>query len=94
MGCVKRDKDGRWVFGAARSVGVCNTLQAELWAAQAGLQLAWEKGYKNIVLKTDSLEVYHLLSESNFECTATEYIGVCMQGDLEARLGRTSTPHI
>lgn len=38
---------------------------AELRAVFMGLCLAWEQGYTNIILETDSLSVVSLLSDNN-----------------------------
>lgn len=62
--CVIRDDIGRCRTGAARNLGQCSSLQVELWAALMGLDLAWTKGYRKIIIKTDSKLVEALLKNN------------------------------
>lgn len=52
-GCVIRNYLGRWQVGAARKLGHCSALLAEVWAILLELELAWDKGYREVTLETD-----------------------------------------
>ncbi|KAK9038132.1 hypothetical protein V6N11_023021 [Hibiscus sabdariffa] len=62
VGVVFRDSGGRWIRGAARSVGRCNALLAEMWTIHDGLLHAWLRGYRRVVVESDCLkvELYHI----------------------------------
>ncbi|GLT78653.1 hypothetical protein SLA2020_501810 [Shorea laevis] len=54
-GGVCRDSNGDWCFGFTQQLGMGIAIRAELYALWKGLQLAWEKGYKKVIIETDSL---------------------------------------
>lgn len=60
-GGVIRDHMGSWIGGFARNIGTCSSVTAELWAIYVGLQLTWEKGFRNVVLESNSKVVVRLL---------------------------------
>lgn len=60
--CVLWDQDGHWIVGGSRSLGYCTSLHAELWAVLLGLQLAWDHGFRSLILETDSQLVFGLLT--------------------------------
>lgn len=43
-------------------VGIFSSLRAELWAVKVGLELAWEKGFRRVLLEVDSQVVVYLLN--------------------------------
>ena len=45
------------------NIGTASITCAELWGVFEGLSLAWELGFKNIILETDSKCVIQLLSK-------------------------------
>lgn len=63
-GCVLRNHEGHWIVGAARNLGICSSGKAELWGAWLGLHMAWEHGFRRVMLETDSSIVYNLLTTS------------------------------
>ncbi|KAF7821450.1 ribonuclease H [Senna tora] len=64
VGCrgVIRDSNGNWLAGFSRSLGRGNSLLAELWGFKTGLQLAWNRGFQNIVLEGDCKMAIDLIS--------------------------------
>ncbi|KAK4252647.1 hypothetical protein QN277_014392 [Acacia crassicarpa] len=60
-GGVIRDCLGNWVVGFAKSIGDCNASNAEEWAIVEGLQLAWDLGFKKIILESDASSVVNVL---------------------------------
>ncbi|KAJ1393391.1 Ribonuclease H domain [Sesbania bispinosa] len=54
-----------WLWGFSGSVGQGNSLLAVLLALKQGLEIAWEKGHKRLIVETDSLEVIHLVNSPN-----------------------------
>ena len=53
-GGVLRDQMGSWIRGFARNIGICSSVTAELWAIYEGLLLTWDKGFRKVVLESDS----------------------------------------
>ncbi|KAG7594142.1 Reverse transcriptase zinc-binding domain [Arabidopsis thaliana x Arabidopsis arenosa] len=53
-GGVVRDTERGWLSGFVLNIGVCSAMLAELWGVYYGLYVAWEKGYRRVVLESDS----------------------------------------
>ncbi|CAL1409602.1 unnamed protein product [Linum trigynum] len=49
-----RDDEGDWIGGFVSKIGEATALLAELWGIHQGLQFTWRKGYKFLILETDS----------------------------------------
>ena len=60
-GGVLRDNMGSWIAGFTRNNGICSSVTAELWAAYIGLQLTWDRGYRKVILESDSRVVIGLM---------------------------------
>ncbi|XVF12079.1 hypothetical protein REPUB_Repub08aG0083700 [Reevesia pubescens] len=54
-GGLIRDDRGVWLLGFIYRIGICEVLSAELWAIFQGLKFAWDNGFRNVELETDSL---------------------------------------
>ena len=54
VGGVIRDHMGSWIGGFARNIGFCSSVTAELWAIHVGLHRTWDKGFRKVVLESDS----------------------------------------
>ncbi|XP_031402735.1 uncharacterized protein LOC116212324 [Punica granatum] len=63
-GGVLRKEDGVWTASFARNVGIATAVVAELWGVLSGLELAWELGYRLVLLEVDSLLVTRLIAGS------------------------------
>eukprot|EP00258_Populus_trichocarpa_P027694 XP_024443713.1 uncharacterized protein LOC112324533 [Populus trichocarpa] len=61
-GGVIRDHLGVWIGGFARNIGICSSVNAELWAVYVGLQLAWDRGFRKVDLESDSKVVVGLIN--------------------------------
>ncbi|KAF7827992.1 LINE-type retrotransposon LIb DNA [Senna tora] len=53
-GGIFRDAQGRWILGFIANIGISSVIGAELWGIYHGLNTAWEKGYKKIIIESDS----------------------------------------
>ena len=53
-GGLMRDATRRWLGDYTCNFGICNALTAEIWGALNGLHLAWELGFRKVILKSDS----------------------------------------
>jgi len=65
-GGVIRDHSGSWIVGFKRVLGSCTVIEAEQWAVYKGLKLAWDLGFKKIILESDAKNVVNMLMCSNF----------------------------
>ncbi|CAN1147271.1 Putative ribonuclease H protein At1g65750, partial [Linum perenne] len=54
-GGILRTFLGRPVSTFAANLGSCSIMRAELRAAEIGLMIAWDRGYKKVHLQLDSL---------------------------------------
>ncbi|XP_027350466.1 TMV resistance protein N-like [Abrus precatorius] len=66
-GGLFRDVEGNWLSGFYGSLGVTTTVKAELHTICQGLITAWDLGYRNVLVETDSSEAIHLIEEANIE---------------------------
>lgn len=66
-GGLLRDVEGKWLGGFYGSLGITTNMKAELYAICQGLITAWDLGYRNVLVETDSLEAVHLIEEANSE---------------------------
>ncbi|KAF7844298.1 Non-LTR retroelement reverse transcriptase [Senna tora] len=53
-GRVFRDAMRSWLWGMARNIGSCSSLEAEIWGILSGMELAWEKGFRKVIVEADS----------------------------------------
>lgn len=60
-GDVLRDHTGVWQHCFLCNSGSCDVISAELWAVRYGLQLAWDKGCKSLILEIHWKDVHCLL---------------------------------
>ncbi|KAL8143934.1 hypothetical protein V2J09_016966 [Rumex salicifolius] len=61
-GGVIRDDSGVWLDGFVKNIGVCSVVAAELWGLYHGLELAWDLGYRKLVLESDSAVAIGMLT--------------------------------
>lgn len=58
-----RNKEGRWINGFMANISQYDSLMAEIWAAIFGLEMAWNGGFKKIILEVDSLVLTKMMKE-------------------------------
>ncbi|XP_061347266.1 uncharacterized protein LOC133292825 [Gastrolobium bilobum] len=63
-GGLIRNSQGRWLGGFAYKLGICSSFKAELWGVLRGLELAWNEGFRNIIIESDSSSVITVLTKS------------------------------
>ncbi|CAL1392202.1 unnamed protein product [Linum trigynum] len=66
-GGVLRDHNGTWLAGFCSKIGTGTALLAELWGVLQGLELAWKKGSRFLVLETDSQMALQLIEQRRDE---------------------------
>ncbi|KAE8704090.1 hypothetical protein F3Y22_tig00110461pilonHSYRG00088 [Hibiscus syriacus] len=64
-GGVIRACDGSWILGYNRSTGYCSPLQTELWGMLIGLKLAWDHGFRCVLLQSDCLMAVRLINDDS-----------------------------
>jgi len=62
-GGVSRDAISRWIVGFALNIRICTSVGAELWAITNGLKLAWSKGFRKIILESNSSLAVDLITK-------------------------------
>ncbi|KAK8631589.1 hypothetical protein V6N13_028372 [Hibiscus sabdariffa] len=60
-GGVLRDYHSAWVRGFSKFVGRCLALEAELWGISTRLKIAWDMGFRQLVVETDSMDAIAVL---------------------------------
>ncbi|GLT41443.1 hypothetical protein SLA2020_155090 [Shorea laevis] len=58
-GGICRDSLGLWQFGFNMQVGVGHAVRAEIFAILKGLEIAWQKNYRKVILESDCLLAVH-----------------------------------
>ena len=66
-GGLFRDVEGNWLGGFYGSLGFTTDMKAELYAICQGLVTAWDLGYRNILVETDSWGAINYIEEANIE---------------------------
>ena len=64
-GGVIRDHTGCWFKGFSRSIGITNSLAAELWGLRDGLVLAHQYNIKKLIIELDAKAVLDLIQPAN-----------------------------
>ena len=62
-GGLLRDETGIWISEFSCNLGMCTPLVAEHWAMLHGLELAWDKGCRNLQIEVDSkstIQVFYM----------------------------------
>lgn len=65
FGGLIRNNAGEWICGFSGSCGYADNLTAEVHAIKHGVELAWDKGFKDVILESDSKCVLDLLTTPN-----------------------------
>lgn len=60
-GGIFRDSASNFIFAFAHKLPACSVLDAEIWGIYHGLCIAWNTGYRRIVVESDSQEAIDLL---------------------------------
>ena len=63
-GGLLRDCSGQWVVGFAKSISVCSSIAAELWALREGLGLSLENEISAVEIELDSSTAISLVSNN------------------------------
>ncbi|KAH1108896.1 hypothetical protein J1N35_012664 [Gossypium stocksii] len=69
FGGVVRDSEGNWIMGFGHYLGVCSPFEAKVWGILDGILLPLNKGYRQIIIQTNSLEVVQALKDKGMEET-------------------------
>ncbi|KAK8548099.1 hypothetical protein V6N12_061021 [Hibiscus sabdariffa] len=88
-GGVLRDADRRWIMGYTKRLGVCSVLDSELWGLFEGLLSAWSLHIRYLLVETNSLEAYRIITEPSAACggsTLVPYILELISRPWEVRL--------
>ncbi|MBA0557442.1 hypothetical protein Golob_014511 [Gossypium lobatum] len=67
IGGVARDRDGNWIVGFNRFLGMCSPFKAKVWAIFDGILVLLNKGYKRIIIMANNLEVAHISTDMDLE---------------------------
>ncbi|CAN1807882.1 Putative ribonuclease H protein At1g65750 [Linum perenne] len=63
-GGLLRDADGRYSLAYTMNLGNCSITRAEMRGALRGLELAWDAGYRKLIVCLDSMAAVQLLTKS------------------------------
>ncbi|KAK8597906.1 hypothetical protein V6N13_095300 [Hibiscus sabdariffa] len=70
-------------------IGFCEVFGAELWGVWSGLQMAWAKGFRRIIIEVDSLDVVRVLQEDRRQghiCTLILHIQMLLRRSWEVHV--------
>ncbi|CAL5427260.1 unnamed protein product [Camellia sinensis] len=63
FGGLINDEKGIWIYSFYGKLTNCSCIEAEIWAIYRGLIIAFEKGYKDLIIETDSMDAIDMLKE-------------------------------
>lgn len=72
IGVLACNNLGDWLFGFADHIGSNFPLQTEIRAINQGLQLAWEKGLRRVVVESESSEAVQFICRESSPPPALE----------------------
>ncbi|MBA0701065.1 hypothetical protein Goari_005515 [Gossypium aridum] len=58
-----QDHNGTWIIGFTMYLGNCEVIDLELWCILDRLQIAFDRGFQNIIIRIDNLEAVKLIHE-------------------------------
>ncbi|MBA0874317.1 hypothetical protein Goshw_015169 [Gossypium schwendimanii] len=85
VGVFVRDHDGKWLFKFNRYLGSCTVFDAELWGILDGLTCLVDRGYDNIIIQSNNLDVVKNIQEGLVEGTNSALVRIIHQ--MLLRLG-------
>ncbi|KAK9041994.1 hypothetical protein V6N11_017077 [Hibiscus sabdariffa] len=62
-GAIRSDS-GQWLMGVSRHLGLCSSLEAELWGIFEGLMCAWSIRIANLILESDCKEALQMIDRA------------------------------
>ncbi|CAL0315260.1 unnamed protein product [Lupinus luteus] len=68
-GGVFRDSNGSWLYGFAISLDRGTSSTIELSAISIALDIAWDRGFRRLILETDSLTVADVVNNKDGACS-------------------------
>lgn len=96
-GGVMRDGHASFLGAFANCIGSCEAFEAEVWGIYQGLQVAWNKGYRRIIIESDcALAVESLTRDKNMNGLARNIIDSCkslMKRSWEVRVYHVPREH-
>ncbi|CAL8167723.1 unnamed protein product [Prunus armeniaca] len=94
-GGLLRDTTGEWIKGFSVNLGNGSVLvlEAELWSILWGLTLAWDSGYRNVEVESDSCDAVSLLNSPTIPTHPLFSIIVCCKSNIN-KDWRCSINHI
>lgn len=84
-GGVLRGSRGEFIFGFSCRLRACSVLEAELQGILHGLRIAWNRGYKSLMVEAYSTEAIDLLSRGGTGDNNTQLIvnEICEIGEAD-----------
>ncbi|KAK4270879.1 hypothetical protein QN277_019646 [Acacia crassicarpa] len=70
-GGIIRNNKGEWISGFSHFLGRCDVEEAEEWAILLGLRLAWDEGFRRIMVESDSKMVIDKLLSGSTDITSS-----------------------
>ncbi|MBA0828188.1 hypothetical protein Goarm_012897 [Gossypium armourianum] len=73
-GGIVHDHSGQWILGYNRFLGSCSVFEAELWGILDGLSILIDRGYKEVQIRTNSIEMASAIHEITLDRQTTALI--------------------
>lgn len=64
-GGLLRNSQGEWIVDYRRMIGTCYSNVAELWGLIDGLCLAWNLGYRKVIVEMDATYIVDMVLAEN-----------------------------
>ena len=73
-GGIIRNTHGDCIAGFVCRQLINSSINAEIWSILHGLKCAWDRGLRNILLETNSIEALKMVQDSNLEDNINEEV--------------------
>ncbi|XVF08934.1 hypothetical protein REPUB_Repub07fG0047500 [Reevesia pubescens] len=64
VGGLIRDEAGKWIVGYNLNLGIYDCLQTNLWALFLGIKFTWDRGYRKVLVESDSITAVEFLKKA------------------------------
>lgn len=83
-GGLIRDESESWIIRFVVHIGICSSFIAELWEILMGLKVAWDRGFRKVIIESDPASIISMLQKKESCSSGTKLVSrifAWMEGD-------------
>ncbi|KAK5812274.1 hypothetical protein PVK06_027701 [Gossypium arboreum] len=83
-GGLLRDQNRFWILGFTRYLGNCEVIDSKLWGILDGLQIAFDRGFQKVIIRSDNLEAVNIIHTGVCEGSNSVFLDIGETKSLES----------